>query len=411
MEIRALLSAMWRSRVGPVLVAAQVAVTLAVVVNVAYIVQTRLENISQPTGLDTDNIFWLVSTAYTPEFNRVTAIPADVAWLQGLPGVVAAANASLVPQGFSSSVITFATDPAVLDNGGGEPAVIYGGTAQLVQSLGVKLIAGRAFDPSAVPPATALDGANPDWGPEAIITKNLADKLFPKGDALGKTLHAGFVNRSATIVGIIDHMQHQPWTGPAADIARTIVMVPQTSAFGSRALYIVRTQPGRRDAVMARVEKEFPDLQPGRYVSAMDPLTNSADRQRRGMKTSAVTLSIVAAFVVLVTVVGIVGLAAFTVATRTKQLGTRRAIGATKFHIVRYFLVENWLITSVGAFIGCALALAAGIKLSTMYRMPQLPLFYLVGGVVALWAVGLLAVWVPARRAAAISPATATRTV
>src|SRR3954454_16949819 len=99
MEIRALLSALWRNRVGPVLVAAQVAVTLAVVVNVSYIVPTSLENISQPTGIDTSNIFWLVSTAYTPEFNQVAAIPADVAWLQSLPGVVAAATASSVPQG------------------------------------------------------------------------------------------------------------------------------------------------------------------------------------------------------------------------------------------------------------------------------------------------------------------------
>src|SRR5262252_6148505 len=117
MEIRALLSAMWRSRVGPVLVAAQVAVTLAVVVNVSYIVQTRLENISQPTGLDTENMFWIVSTAYTPEFNRVAAIPADVAWLQKLPGVVAAANSNLIPQGFGSSSLAFAADPAVLEKG------------------------------------------------------------------------------------------------------------------------------------------------------------------------------------------------------------------------------------------------------------------------------------------------------
>jgi len=148
MEIRALLSAMWRSRVGPVLVAAQVAVTLAVVVNVSYIVQTRLENISQPTGLDMDNMFWVVSVAYTPEFNRVAAIPADVAWLQSLPGVVAAANSSLVPQGFGTSSLPFAADASVLDKGGGEPAVLYTGTGQLVQSLGVKLIAGRMFDPA-----------------------------------------------------------------------------------------------------------------------------------------------------------------------------------------------------------------------------------------------------------------------
>jgi putative ABC transport system permease protein len=391
-------------------VAAQVAITLAVLVNVAYIVQIRLANISQTTGLDLENVFWVVSSAYTSDFNPVAAIPADVAWLQSLPGVVAAANSNLVPQGFSTSTLPFATDPAVLDKGGGQPAIMYLGTGQLVQSVGVKLIAGRAFDPAVVPPASPADGVEPQWGPEAVITKNLADKLFPKGDALGKTLYVGLVNKSVTIVGIIEHMQHQPWMGPASELARTVVMMPMTPG-RARPLYIVRTQPGRRDAVMARVEKDFADQQPGRYIAAMDSLANSADRQRRGMITSVVTLSIVAAFVVLVTTVGIVGLAAFTVATRTRQLGTRRAIGATKFHILRYFLVENWLITSVGAFMGCLLALGAGIQLSTMYRMPRLPLLYLVVGVAALWLVGLLAVWLPARRAAAISPAIATRTV
>jgi putative ABC transport system permease protein len=162
---------------------------------------------------------------------------------------------------------------------------------------------------------------------------------------------------------------------------------------------------------MARVEKELPDLQPGRYIASMESLANTAERARRNLVTNATMLGVVAAFVVLVTIVGIVGLAAFTVATRTKQLGTRRAIGATRFHILRYFLVENWLITSMGAFIGCGLALVVGIQLSKMYRIPQLPLFYLLGGVVALWLIGLLAVWLPARRAAAISPAIATRTV
>jgi putative ABC transport system permease protein len=205
-------------------------------------------------------------------------------------------------------------------------------------------------------------------------------------------------------------MQQLPWMGSASELFRTIVFVPNTPG-GARGTYLVRTQPGRRDAVMARVEKELADLQPGRYISAMDSLTASAERMRRGTLTSIVTMSVVAAFVVLVTVVGIVGLAAFTVASRTKELGTRRAIGATKFHILRYFLVENCLITCIGALVGCALALGVGIKLSMMYRMPRLPLIYLVAGVAVLWLVGLLAVWLPARRAAAISPATATRTV
>ena len=416
MEIRALLSAMWRSRVGPVLVAAQVAITLAVVVNVAYIVKLRIDNISQPIGADVDNLIWISMQAYDPQYDPGVAVTPDLAWLQSIPGVVAAANSMLVPQGFGTSILPFSYDPALLQKEGGRgqgvaPAVVYMGTEKLVETLGVKLIAGRTFQASAVqPPAPDRRATMAQWGPEVVITKMLADKLWPKGDALGKTLYAGLVDKPATVVGIVELLQHNPVMGPAAEMFRSVVMVTSTPV-GPRTTYIVRTQPGRRDAVMARIEKSMAELHPGRYISAIDSVAHSAERQRAGTVTSVVTLGVVAAFVVLVTVVGIVGLAAFTVATRTKQLGTRRAIGATKYRILRYFLVENWLITSAGAFIGCALALAVGIQLSKMYRMPQLPLFYLVGGVVGLWLMGLLAVWLPARRAAAISPATATRTV
>jgi putative ABC transport system permease protein len=110
-------------------------------------------------------------------------------------------------------------------------------------------------------------------------------------------------------------------------------------------------------------------------------------------------------------VVGISGLAAFNVSTRTKQLGIRRAIGARKFHILRYFLVENWITTTCGAVLGCLLALAAGIKLSTVWEVSRAPLYYFVGAVLLVWVVALLAVLVPARRAAATSPAIATRSV
>jgi putative ABC transport system permease protein len=218
------------------------------------------------------------------------------------------------------------------------------------------------------------------------------------------------VMKGATVVGIVDFMQHMPWSGPQAELSRTVVFVPALAP-GPSVVYMVRTQPGRRDATMARVEKEIGEMQPGRYVASMEAFSDTVRRARAGQRTSVITLAVVALFVVAVTAVGIVGLAAFTVATRTKQLGTRRAIGATRFHILRYFLIENWLITSMGALMGCALALAVGIKLSEVYRMPRLPLMYLVGGVLVLWVLGLVAVWLPARRAAAISPAIATRTV
>jgi putative ABC transport system permease protein len=250
-----------------------------------------------------------------------------------------------------------------------------------------------------------------NWGPEAILSKKLADKLFPEGNALGKSVYVGLVNKSATIVGIIEHLQHQQvMGGPAADLFKQVVIVPAYGP-GPFGVYMVRTEPGRRDAVMAQVEKELPDLQPGRFIQSMEAMENTVKRSRNSVRASSMTLAVTTVFVLIVTVIGIVGLAAFTVAARTKQLGTRRAIGATKFHILRYFLVENWLITSVGAILGCALALAVGVRLSLTYQIPRLPLFYLVAGVLLVWIVGLLAVMIPARRAASISPAVATRTV
>jgi putative ABC transport system permease protein len=86
-------------------------------------------------------------------------------------------------------------------------------------------------------------------------------------------------------------------------------------------------------------------------------------------------------------------------------------VGARRFHIIRQFMAENWIVTSVGVILGSLLALAINAKLAPMIRSPRLPLYYLVGGIVALWILGLVATLRPARRAAAVSPAIATRTV
>jgi putative ABC transport system permease protein len=112
-----------------------------------------------------------------------------------------------------------------------------------------------------------------------------------------------------------------------------------------------------------------------------------------------------------VTALGVFALATFNVSTRTKQIGTRRAVGARRRDVVRYFMVENGLITGTGVLVGCALALAAGYWLSVYYALPRLNLYYLIGGVLVLWGIGQLAARQPARRAATVPPSVATRTV
>ena len=107
----------------------------------------------------------------------------------------------------------------------------------------------------------------------------------------------------------------------------------------------------------------------------------------------------------------LVGLSSFNVTQRTKQIGTRRAVGASRLDIIKQFILENWVITSVGAVFGCLLTVAIAYWLEVSFQTPRLDWRFLPGGILVLWLLSTLAVFIPARRAAWIPPAVATRTV
>ena len=113
----------------------------------------------------------------------------------------------------------------------------------------------------------------------------------------------------------------------------------------------------------------------------------------------------------LVTALGIIGLTSFWVQQRRRQIGIRRAVGATRGDILRYFQIENFLIVSVGIVLGMLLAFALSLTLMKFYELPRLPLYYLPIGAVTLWLLGQLSVLGPALRAAAVPPVVATRSV
>ena len=111
----------------------------------------------------------------------------------------------------------------------------------------------------------------------------------------------------------------------------------------------------------------------------------------------------------IITALGIIGLASFNVSRRTRQIGIRRALGATKPAIVRYFMIENSIVSAIGLAFGSALAIGLNIAMVEAFSLEPLAWYVIPAGVIALWAVGLLAVTGPARRASNITPAIATR--
>jgi putative ABC transport system permease protein len=404
LNIRPILSSLLRNRTGAVLVSLQVALALAILVNATYIVKQRVDSINRPTGLDDANTFALESSGFTDRYDHAASVRDDLAYFRGLNGVIAATPSNGIPLSGNGEANTLYKSPGQKFSDAVD-VYQYEVDEQGVQTLGAHVIAGRNFRKEEIMPPLTTDNQTPPT-PQIIITQQLAQTLFPDGRALGKAAYDA-EGRPATIIGIISNVAG-PWEIQSYD-RRTVLVPRQPLLYGFR--YLVRTQPGRRDEIMRIAAEHLSQSNPDRVVKSVHSLEEYEKATFLSARITAITLVIVTALLLAIAALGIFGLATFNVSTRTKQIGTRRAVGARKRDIIRHFLVENALITTAGVVVGCGLALAVGYELSRLYDLPRLDLYYLVGGVLVLWAIGQLAARQPAGRAAAISPSVATRTV
>jgi putative ABC transport system permease protein len=401
MEFRPIVSALRRNPTGALLVALQIALALAIVVNSTYIIAQRLEKIGRDPGLDLPNIFYVAFAPTGKDYNAESAMRDDIALLRTLPGVVDASTINGLPLSGGGSATNVYTEPN--EKGQEGDANYFEIDEHGLAALGVKLIEGRNFDPNVVTKPAENSGWRP---PEVIISRAFATKLFGDQPAVGRFLYDG-LSKPVPIVGVIEHM-HGSWVS-WKDLDH--IMFFPAIANERFAYYLVRAKPGQRDAMMQLAEQKLGEIDNGRIITKVKSLEAIAAGSYADDRAMAVYLSVVIVLLLGISALGIFGLASFNVSTRTKQIGTRRAVGARRLDIVSYFMVENWLVTTAGVVTGCVLALLLGFWLSTTFELPRLKLYYLVGGVLVLWAIGLAAAWMPARRAARVSPAVATRTV
>jgi putative ABC transport system permease protein len=240
-----------------------------------------------------------------------------------------------------------------------------------------------------------------------IITRALADALFPDGEALGKTIENRDRSELETVVGIIDRM-HNSW--PLSTVAEHTELIPGTPGNSRGVRYLVRAERGEVDRLYTKLESELVQLDERRLLSV-----HTLGEYKAGvygdLEATIKVLGFVSVLLVVVTALGIIGLTSFSVANRTHEIGTRRALGATRGSIVRYFLVENWLITTFGLTLGVILTYVLSFVLTEFADIPRIGLPVVVFGMLGLWIAGLAAALAPAIRGAAVPPVVATRTV
>ena len=403
MEIRPILSALMRSKVAMILIGLQVALTLAIVCNALFIINERLAHMARPSGMNEADTFWFGSNGFGQGYNAKVVQQSDLAMLRQLPGVADAAPTNSVPMsdgGWSTGLSLTARQKTSTAQ-----STVYLVDDHAIGTFGTHLVAGRNFKPEEI--------ESIDWGDSlrpkvAIVSKALADKLFPGQDPIGKQVFFDTDPPTTTIIGVVDVLQ-QPWM--SSDTVEYSTFVPAFMPYGNSTRYLVRAEAGRRDEVMKLVEQKMIEANPSRIIGKVKTITQVRSEAYADDRAMAIILGVVIFCLLTITALGIVGMASFWVAQRTRQIGTRRALGATKFDILRYFQTENFIITTMGLIGGGILAYGFSLYLMKTYQSPRLPWFYVPVGFVCLWILGQLAVLGPALRASRVPPAIATRSV
>ncbi|KID57425.1 cell division protein FtsX [Pseudoalteromonas luteoviolacea] len=398
-EIKPILSALKRSKTGAILLVLQIAITLALVSNAMSIVFDRLEKMNQQTGYDEQSIISYLVVTYDKRIDKAKQFDEDIQKLKDLPGVIEALAVSSVPLTRSGGAWALSTDPDELKGKSVDSGYLYGNHT-LIGALGLEVTEGRNFTENDV-----VYDRKKEYPTVAIVSRAVANALFGEGKGLNETIYSG--NNAAKVIGIIDTIKSQ-W--PKSNIADNLVLLPLQDSTAYQK-FVVKTTEHQRAEVMNKIEPLLLELSRGRVVMDVKALDKSkADTYASDRLMIKMLISIVV-FLGVITALGIFGLTHFNISKRTKQIGTRRALGARKSTIFKHFLLENMVVTSLGMLIGVVGALLLGRKLMGIYDVPPLEGMSILLTAIAMIVMSLVAVFVPAQRAANISPSVATRSI
>ncbi|MFZ6756945.1 ABC transporter permease [Undibacterium sp. Ji50W] len=409
LEIRPILSALLRSKTGAILVALQVAISLAILANAVYIVKLRMEMVARPSGVAEENDLFSINLSnrkVAEHAEQITTQKQDEATIRGVSGVQGVTRVNQTPLSWSGSTTGVSLDRKQASISA--RVSMYTASESVMKLWGLKLADGRDFNQIEF---REIDSStSKDFPDVVIITKALAEKIFPsQASVVGKTIYFGTGDdaNATRIIGVLDRLQtHGAQLGITGESS---VILPMRMSNDPYSKYSVRAEPGQRERVMKDVEMALRKSSATPLIINMRTLEEDRTRRYRADNGLAWMLIAVCVLLLLVTASGIVGISSLWVTQRRKHIGVRRALGARRIDILRYFVMENIMITSIGIFFGVALAIALNQLLVSKLELAKLPVQYLIVGSVIFWILGIIAVVGPAARAAAISPATATR--
>ncbi len=339
---------------------------------------------------------------------------ATIQRLRELPGVRAVALGTMLPYGnftttrrIMSTRESMPTDPKAPDPGAG--GLFTAITPGYFDAIGVRILRGRDF--------TQAEAENKDAPRVVILDEEMAKKIFPNTDALGQHIRYTQPPRDGSpndfeVIGIVNAHRHDVQN----DTTMRRLFVPFVQSYsGNVYLHTRLTNTDRRAVIglISTLRQTLRNIDPDMPVLSVTPYTDLMEKSV-GLwivRLGAVLFGVFGGIALLLAVVGVYGVKAYSVARRTREIGIRMALGAHRGDVFKLIMKQGVLQTAFALALGLFISLGAGRVLAQMlYRVSPADPLALVTAAILLGAASLLACFFPARRATKVSPMTALRT-
>jgi putative ABC transport system permease protein len=407
MHFLPILSTLRRHKTAALLIVLEIALTCAIVCNAVFLIRERLARVDMPSGIAENELVAVELTGIGTSSDAAAVTQQDFAALRAIPGVKSVANTNMVPFGGNSWNSDVGTTPPESAHDAVNTAM-YMGSEDLLETFGLQISAGRDFNHDEYADFSQVQKKTASFG-SVIVTRALGEKLFPGKSPLGQKVYV-WGDEPQTIVGVIDHIA-RPNEVNGAELDAYSMFLPITMPFTVGNMYLLRVDPARKGEVLKAVDGVLDKVDPARIILKRQPFAEIRTDFFSKDRAMAYLLVGVSLALLVITALGVVGLASFWVQQRTRQIGIRRALGATRADIRRYFQLENFILATAGIVLGMMLAYGMNLFLMHKYHVARLPAEFLPIGAALLWGLGQIAVLGPAMRAATIPPAIATRSV
>jgi len=386
-----------RSRLRSALVGGEIALALVLLIAAGLLIRSYIAMNSGDLGFRSAGVMTFRVTLPEAKYADASAVVAFherlVERLEALPGVKAAAAVSGLPTlGMSSTYYTIEGEPPPPD--GRQPTVGFRGvTPGYFAALGIPLLSGRLFD----------ERDRPESPPVVVVNRAFAERHWPGGDAVGRRIVLSSGPRE--IVGVVGDVRE--W-GPGSEMLPAIYL-PMGQRADRNVAFITRTEGGAA-ALTTAARAAIADLDPHLplyRVLTMDQLL--AERKSEDSALARV-LGLFGGIALVLAVIGVYGVMAYSVAQRTREVGIRMALGAQAGAIQALVLRQGAKLAAAGAAAGLILALAVTRTLSAfLFGVSPFDVFTFALVTLAILAAALAASWIPARRATRVDPLVALR--